>query len=1092
VSLKQFTHVPVHRMAALLYKDEDLTLTTHGNWIHHRIVVLFSIAGCLGVTQARSQNITPAAQGSQFVTVIGTGNAVKARPFVDVEESLYEEWEVVHHPGKPVQGVPASDSIAFGNAFGEEPIAGGSPGQAPVTGFHGHRYASSARRNLGTFTGELKSSVFVVRGDVIDFLIGGGRYKNRTCLSLYVDRNGTFEQVRSSTGDNNLRLQRKRWQVSDFKGSRAYLDIEDNASIEPLIGGMTGSQNEKFGFILVDDIRQLDRNGTRVSALEDNEHNFDFERVNERQHSVSTVGSVIHSDPGSFSGSFSVANSGRFRWSLLLTALSPSLSKLDMTWTYTGPVLPGVKLGLLTALPIKLADCQYYVVPDLLYNGNRIGQSAHFLGEDYPENAVTIPAGYAVEDNTRVYGEWVSPQRSESDAQASFRLQKNVAADRLEATYLMPPSIQFGQGMGIDVDQRLTVRDGFQATKTFYIYDAPKLRLPGVSSEKQGYGQVLEAAWKILYAASPTNPPHSLTDDYELRLRSLLDPYTLMQEIQLGGRTYRTWYVGRWELPEDFNFKAEPFVPIQYFHQYTGFSWSGMLGRVSYTALEDYLNTGDANALRLGTDTLDLFADQGMSPLGIIYQVYYDKIGSGSNGALDWWAKNCPECQWHGFGTYGREGLIDMVPLGEELYWYIRSYELLKARGVADKQNWIRATQSSLDKLIELYPLGDVPGRIDGTTGKASGRYIPLVQLPEDDEPRTVDHAWFMFQKPSAGGPEGFIYLIWAYTSYYSLSHNSKYLNYAELLGNQLLSILSKYGSLAGSEMDYFNVDKRMSHAALAAFNDLYDATGKEKWRSAAILGGNAFASWQYAYNVNFQGFENLPLGHFDYRTVGGTPVDVVGTTNNLVFDQGATEFIRLWNATGNMVWFERARALLHQGTESSLTEDKREWLNEHYQGPGNPKQVPFNPRASFDIHSFGGGTEDVLPVWPYHKGNWTTKGAPFLSMYMFAESFDWAEIKRDFGSVTYSFKWKQGGALDTLDEVQIADQGHELIVTARNMIDKKEIYPLRLLDYPGTTVRINGRSYSRGEIEKGIPLTFGPREKVQVSIGLTDGPGQN
>jgi hypothetical protein len=38
------------------------------------------------------------------------------------------------------------------------------------------------------------------------------------------------------------------------------------------------------------------------------------------------------------------------------------------------------------------------------------------------------------------------------------------------------------------------------------------------------------------------------------------------------------------------------------------------------------------------------------------------------------------------------------------------------------------------------------------------------------------------------------------------------------------------------------------------------------------------------------------------------------------------------------------------------------------------------------------------------------------------------------------SFKWKQGGALDTLDEVQIDNRGDRLIITARNMIDSPQL----------------------------------------------------
>jgi hypothetical protein len=229
-------------------------------------------------------------------------------------------------------------------------------------------------------------------------------------------------------------------------------------------------------------------------------------------------------------------------------------------------------------------------------------------------------------------------------------------------------------------------------------------------------------------------------------------------------------------------------------------------------------------------------------------------------------------------------------------------------------------------------------------------------------------------------------------------------------------------------------------------------------------------------------------LGHFDYRTIGGTPVDVKFSTNNLAFDQGATEFIRLWRSTGDHVWFERARALLHQGTESTLTEEKRKWLNAHFQGPADGPQRSFNPHVQFDKHVLGGGTEDVLAAWPRLKGNWTTKHSAILSMYMFAECFDWAEIKKEFGSLTYSFRYHAGGALDTLDQVIINVSGDQLSITARNMMPSVQTYPLRLLEYLGTEVEVDGRTYNRTQIEAGIPLMFNPRETKHIVLKLDSG----
>jgi hypothetical protein len=148
-------------------------------------------------------------------------------------------------------------------------------------------------------------------------------------------------------------------------------------------------------------------------------------------------------------------------------------------------------------------------------------------------------------------------------------------------------------------------------------------------------------------------------------------------------------------------------------------------------------------------------------------------------------------------------------------------------------------------------------------------------------------------------------------------------------------------------------------------------------------------------------------------------------------------------------------------------------------------KLIPFNPHANFDVHSNGAGTEDVLPAWPGSKGNWTTKHAAIFSMYMLAQSFDWGEIKRDFGSLSYSFKWNEGGALDTLDNVKITREGEQLQISAHNMIATPQVYPLRLLDFPGQRVAIGNRIYTRAEIDAGLPLPFDAKETKKFSVNL-------
>jgi hypothetical protein len=58
-------------------------------------------------------------------------------------------------------------------------------------------------------------------------------------------------------------------------------------------------------------------------------------------------------------------------------------------------------------------------------------------------------------------------------------------------------------------------------------------------------------------------------------------------------------------------------------------------------------------------------------------------------------------------------------------------------------------------------------------------------------------------------------------------------------------------------------------------------------------------------------------------------------------------------------------------------------------------------------------------------------------------------------------------------------------MINARNMIDTAQMYPLKLLNYPGNAVRINGRSYTRREIDQGILLPFGAHEQRKLIVEL-------
>lgn len=85
-----------------------------------------------------------------------------------------------------------------GTAFGQGPAKGTLPNQMPVTGFLGKGLVNSY---LGgdSSTGTLTSPPFKLERNYLNFLVGGGKHKNKTCVNILIDG----KVVHSVTGPND-------------------------------------------------------------------------------------------------------------------------------------------------------------------------------------------------------------------------------------------------------------------------------------------------------------------------------------------------------------------------------------------------------------------------------------------------------------------------------------------------------------------------------------------------------------------------------------------------------------------------------------------------------------------------------------------------------------------------------------------------------------------------------------------------------------------------------------------------------------------------------------------------------------------------
>jgi uncharacterized protein (DUF608 family) len=124
--------------------------------------------------------------------------------FADFEGADYGNWEI------------------GGTAFGNTPSNGAVRPEQLINGFKGKGMVNTYREDGDITTGRLKSPNFTITKNFICFLIAGGP-SDTTCINLYVDN----QKVAKASGNGNDNLKWRSWDVTQFKGKTAYIEIVD-------------------------------------------------------------------------------------------------------------------------------------------------------------------------------------------------------------------------------------------------------------------------------------------------------------------------------------------------------------------------------------------------------------------------------------------------------------------------------------------------------------------------------------------------------------------------------------------------------------------------------------------------------------------------------------------------------------------------------------------------------------------------------------------------------------------------------------------------------------------------------------------------
>jgi uncharacterized protein (DUF608 family) len=115
--------------------------------------------------------------------------------------------------------------VVTGEAFGKVPARGTLAGQQNVSGFLGKGLVNTFLGGDGP-SGTLTSPEFTISRRFINFLIGGGNHVDRTCINLLVGG----QVVRTAVGKSNEKLLGHFWNVEEFEGRSAKIQIVDRAS----------------------------------------------------------------------------------------------------------------------------------------------------------------------------------------------------------------------------------------------------------------------------------------------------------------------------------------------------------------------------------------------------------------------------------------------------------------------------------------------------------------------------------------------------------------------------------------------------------------------------------------------------------------------------------------------------------------------------------------------------------------------------------------------------------------------------------------------------------------------------------------------
>lgn len=164
-----------------------------------------------------------------------------------------------------------------------------------------------------------------------------------------------------------------------------------------------------------------------------------------------------------------------------------------------------------------------------------------------------------------------------------------------------------------------------------------------------------------------------------------------------------------------------------------------------------------------------------------------------------------------------------------------------------------------------------------------------------------------------------------------------------------------------GDTLDADAYDKESAAVLLRLWLDLFEVTGEERFKTAAIKAADFAITWIWLYNVIFPAGTPLEKEHF--KTVGMTSVSTAHHHLDFYGMYLARDFLRLEQVTGLKLYGKLARDMQNACLQLVCNEDRNLGKSPDFAG-WQPEQINYTAWDYFDRPDWQKGHYDICIAW--------------------------------------------------------------------------------------------------------------------------------